>query len=179
VQGFAGGAFVNIGIPLMPFSVQAEALYVTKGNEMNYEADFLGGSIKGTSVETLQYIEIPVLAKVNIPIPAPVTPNIYVGPAYSLLIGSKQKVNASFTGFGQSESGDTTITDLEHIAKDDFGVAFGGGVDFNLFVTKVTLDARYTLGLKNIYKRPEDAPQGDGDPAIKNRAWMIMLGVAF
>ncbi|HYF03771.1 MAG TPA: porin family protein [Patescibacteria group bacterium] len=179
IEGFVGGAFVHIGIPLVPFSVQGEVLYTQKGRKRVFNPTTSFGSIDAMSTLTLNYLEIPVLAKFNIPLPAPVTPNLYIGPAVSFLLSSKQRLQLKSTGLWGNTIQDTTAGDVEYIQKNDFGLAFGGGVDFNLFATRVTLDARYTLGLKDVYKRPADAPEGEGDPTFTNRAWMVLFGVAF
>lgn len=168
VQGFAGGAFANFTIPLLPFSVQPEILYVRKGGEGRYSGKMGFDDFSSTEVLKLDYIEIPVLLKFNIPVPAPVTPSVFAGPTYSYLVGSEKTV-ALVWG---SQTDNSTFKPMSDLEKNDFGVAFGAGLDVNLLAMKLALDARYTLGLKDI-------KETEMQRTIKNRAWMIMLGVAF
>ncbi|MES2766194.1 MAG: porin family protein [Bacteroidota bacterium] len=168
VTGFAGGAFAKFTIPLLPFSIQPEILYVRKGGEGRYSGKIETSDFASKEVLTLDYVEIPVLLKFNIPVPLPVTPSIFAGPTYSYLVGSEKKV--AFTMDSQTDN--STFKPISDLEKHDFGVAFGGELDFNVLATKLTLDARYTLGLAGL-------KETEMRRTLKNRAWIVMLGVAF
>ena len=53
----------------------------------------------------------------------------------------------------------------------DFGLVFGGGVDFGLGKGYFTIDLRYTLGLTTI--------SDFEDEDVKNGAFSLMLGYSF
>lgn len=77
----------------------------------------------------MDYLEIPVLLKFNLAPDAKVHPNLFVGPALSVLLNSEVSfINESF--------------DVKDGMKStDISIVFGGGVD----VKKITFDIRYTL----------------------------------
>ena len=84
--GVAIGGFVLIDF-VGPFALQPEAAYVQKGfdipdlpNDPNVDAGGLA----------LDYVEIPVLAKLQVPIAGPISPTVFAGPAVSV------NVNAEF-----------------------------------------------------------------------------------
>jgi hypothetical protein len=55
----------------------------------------------------------------------------------------------------------------------DYGVVFGGGIDFRLPVIKLSAEVRYNLGLANVAK---DAPAGS---SIKTKCLMVLVGIGF
>ncbi|CAN5385775.1 porin family protein [soil metagenome] len=155
--GFTGGIFFNYRVSDY-FSIQPEALYTMKGSEVN---SGIYGQERTTEYE-LGYIEIPVLLKLHIPNQNIITPNIYAGP------------NVAF-----NVNGDANDRDIDDDLKDvDFGLSFGGGVDFMIakrradFIQKIFLDARCTLGLVDVFDVA-------GDPEAKNGVFNITAGVGF
>ncbi|HYF03770.1 MAG TPA: porin family protein [Patescibacteria group bacterium] len=170
-MGITGGIFMNFTLPLIPVSIQPELLYVRKGSIVKASGS-PGGIYQNTEVTTtLHYLELPVLAKFNIPVPAPVTPYIFAGPAYSYLIASNEHIDNTVGTLHENFTSDPA----PRIGKNDFGITFGGGVDFTILVTKVTVDARYTFGMMNINKKDKDT---DPERTVKNRTWMVMVGIA-
>lgn len=133
--GMAIGGYV--GIPVNPmFAVQPEAFFTMKGDQG--EAGGISGSNK------LNYIEVPVLARMNFMTDATAHPSLYAGPSVGLNISAK------------AETDDGTTTD-EVDVKDsvnpiDFGMVVGGGIAFPVGKAQrnVGLDLRYTMGLTNI-----------------------------
>jgi hypothetical protein len=59
---------------------------------------------------------------------------------------------------------------MENLKDTDYGLVFGGGVDFELGPGELTVDARYTLGLAKIY---------DSGIDVNNRVISVMLGYSF
>lgn len=118
--GFMAGAYVNIGVPMSPISIQPEVLYTQKG----YDAPL--GTVK------LDYIEVPVLAKFSFA-PGPVTPHVYFGPYLAL------NVNA--------EAGSEDIKDA--VKDTDFGVVVGAEADISKFNVGVRYGAGLTKIAEN------------------------------
>jgi len=149
---FGGGAFLNIpAIGLL--SVQPELLFMMKGME------FTSGSFDDAGVR-MSYIDIPILAKVSIPVPGAFSPNVFVGPSVGFNTSAEAYIG----------SDDEDIKD--QIKSTDFGLVFGGGFDYNLLVGQLTLDARYVLGLTSI----DDTNDADD---VKNTGIVIMAGYGF
>jgi len=149
-----GGVFWGLNLGL--FAIQPEALYVRMGARMVEGADWME--------DRLDYVQIPVLLKLNV-IPGPVSPMIYGGGYYSFLISAKGVANID--GTEQSED----IKD--QFTSSDYGVVFGGGIDFKLAVIKLSAEVRYNLGLANIAKNAEPGF------SVKNKSLMFLLGLSF
>ncbi len=152
--GFAGGEFMRAPLGESGNRVlQPEVRYVMKGTQ---EKAF------GVTVKfKFDYVEVPVLVKFNMSTESNIRPNLFVGPAVAFKVSSK--ISAM----------DAEVDIDEAIKAVDFGLAFGGGLDFGMAGGNViTFDARYTLGFANIF---------DVDPApnVKNGVMMFMLGYLF
>lgn len=144
------------------FGVGAELLYSQQGTKTTTEA--LG--IKSSNTFALDYVSIPVLAKVypfdNF--------NVYAGVQPSFLVSAKQKIKV-----GDNE----TEIDLKKndnsfalVKNTDFsiplGIGYRGGSSFSL-------DARYNLGTTAVFKANND----NQDFASKNRAIQLSVGYTF
>ncbi len=153
--GFAGGGEVQIPLGASGVSLQPELLYVRKGVEF----DEGGGA---TSKFKLDYIEIPVLLRYDIPAAA-VTPFLYAGGS----VGFEASCKA------EGEDGSISIdVDCEDVDVDtestDFGVLFGGGIGFAAGPGRLFVEGRYNIGLVDV-----DASEG---LEAKNRSGAVMLG---
>ena len=158
-MGFCGGAFITCNINEM-FAVQTEFLFTMKGANLGeiVRTDEFGNIIETSSIrDVLNYLEIPVLGKLSVLPQGRVRPNLFAGPFFALKLSGKHKV-------GSQE------TDMENLKDTDYGLVFGGGVDFELGQGELTVDARYTLGLAKIY---------DSGIDVKNRVISVMLGYSF
>ena len=158
--GICAGGFITCSLSNL-FAIQPELLFTMKGSKA--EEEVLGETMKVTM--KLNYLEIPVLAKLSIPTPGTVKPSLFVGPSLAIKLSGRAKVEYA----GESEE-----ADIEDLKSTDFGLVFGGGVDFALGQGKLTVDARYTLGLTTT-REPEDGEEVD----VKNGVISIMVGYFF
>jgi hypothetical protein len=162
--GFGVGGFV--GFRLTPgFAIQPEALYVQKGAKTTQSDP--GGTITGKI--KVPYFEIPVLAKLSIPVKGAgiVSPHAYAGPALAFKTGCHVKATQGSTSY--SDRCDAANIDLR-IKSTDFSLVFGGGVD----IGRAMVDVRYDLGLSKI----GDSSDGTGND-IKNRTLYLLAGWTF
>lgn len=160
--GFIGGAFLTYNLNRQ-FAVQPEILYVSKGASKDL--------IFVNAHWNINYLEIPVLLKYDLMPNGPAHPNLFIGPAMDVLLSSDLKVL------------DYKFDVADGMKTIDFGLAFGGGLDYKHF----TFDVRYTLGLTNTVdakkvNKVTEAESGDwyyleGDPSIKNTNISFMVGV--
>lgn len=159
-DGFVGGlVLVTPFAPRMAF--QLEALYAMKG-----------GVSRPTSTSTatlaLDYIEIPVMLRADIPASRSVRPFVYSGPAFNYRVGCGVDASPSFgsqnTSCDELEAGDPTIGTLNRF---DVGWIFGGGVAFDAHGRALTIGGRYEFGLRGI------ASNNDA----KNRLWSIVASL--
>lgn len=163
--GFSGGAFLTYGLNRQ-FSVQPELLYVSKGAEKDL--------FFFSPYWSIDYLEIPVLLKFDLMPDGSVHPNLFIGPAASILLSSKIGILNESLDVG------------EGMKSLDFGLVFGGGLDYK----HITFDIRYTLGLANTIDADkvnalltaadlQDYLYLEGDPSVKNTDIVFMFGVRF
>lgn len=142
--GFAGGAFFTYQFSPM-FAIQPEVYYSMKG--ATDKMDFNGATVDLTY--TLDYIEIPVLFKLLIPLQgSSIKPAIFAGPSFG--INTTAKIKAEYQGESEEE-------DIEDVKSTDFGLQFGGGIGFPVGKGELGVDIRYILGLSTIDDSAEEA----------------------
>ena len=138
------------------FGLQPEALYSMKGTS---------GATQGVSYTfSVNYIEIPVLLKFNIPLApsSPVSANLYAGPDFAFNVASSVET---------SSNGQTTTTDESNMTKGfDFNIMFGGGIGFNVGPTVLGVELRYSLGTGTVANDGTD---------MKNGVFAILASVTF
>ena len=101
---------------------------------------------------TTNYINIPVMLK------------YYVAPSFSIDFGPQLGINV----YSKQKTGDMKPVDIKKVTKDiDFGLGLGGS--YNL-TEKAFVQARYTLGLTNVF---------DGDGDCKNGNIQVAFGMKF
>lgn len=121
-------------------SIQPEVLYSRKGGELTYDNAFVSGKTQFK----LNYIEVPILLKVN------VTDNfnIHVGPYVAYLIDAQVKNDADGGTIDFEDDYDN-----DDFNKFDAGISAGIGFDFN----SIGIGARYNYGFTNIGKERDFA----------------------
>jgi hypothetical protein len=158
--GFGGGGVLDYDFS-NTFALQTEVLYMQKG----FKEEEFGITAKFN----LNYIEVPVLAKIIIGAKpgAKALPHILAGPAVAIEVGC----NVSGELGGTSASIDCDDPGVGIKTKSvDVGAVFGAGIDILAGAKgKVTFDARYTLGLTNVI---DETPT----PSVKNQNISILVG---
>lgn len=161
---FIMGAFISIKCFKL-LAVQPEVYYLNKGVNSTEYSEF--------TEYKFSYLEIPVLLKFKIPIPGNIKPAIFAGPYAAFNINAREI---------ETEYGETDETDLkEFVKKMDYGLVFGGCLEYKLGFGKLILDIRYNLGLVNAMKYLKILTSGvmDDDDSVKNRYFAIMAGFSF
>lgn len=153
---FVGGLSFEGGLGII--SLQSEILYVRMGAKYKADAD------NGLELQ-YNYIQVPVLLKLNVLPAGPIRPFICGGGYGSYLIKAEHALKVL---------GVVTKADLtEERMRFDYGVVGGLGLAFKLPVISLSVEGRYSYGLMNIIKNP-----GAGE-AIKNRCLMALVGIGF
>jgi hypothetical protein len=157
--GFAGPFGLETGIGL----AQKGAVATPAQTGLTSNVDF-----------NLNYVEVPLLLTLGIPTgPFPLHPRVFAGPQ----VGFRSTCSLSGTISGVSASVDCGGGSLGTASLDtnstDFGLVFGGGLDFPMAgPLALTVDGRYDLGLSDIN------PSGStSTTSTKNRSFTIMGGV--
>ena len=148
-------------LPLNPrFAAQFEVLYVAKGAKIPTDLEDTSLTFK------LNYVEIPVLARVAVTRSAKRSFFVFAGPSFG--IRTKASLEDSFnTGGGFIGNAIDVGADYDRF---ELGLVAGGGVDIGHWVV---IDARYAWGLTDIGDNPEFTS------SVKNRALTFMAGVRF
>ena len=154
IYGFNAGVYATL--PISDFiAIQPEILYTTKGAELDYNNAFVDGNAKFK----LNYIEVPLLVRVNIT----KNFNVHAGGYASYLVSSK------VTGDGDINFDEAVDTD--DLNKFDAGIAAGVGVDFN----PISVGLRYNYGLTTVGKERTIAGTTYTFPDAKNSNFSLYL----
>lgn len=158
------------------FSIQPELLYVPGGGKGTFVVDNGGTPTTVDGVLKMDYLQLPVLAKFRFPGAGSLVPNFYLAPSAALNLASK--FEADLTSIGGSAD-ETDVKD--EVQKMLFGGAVGGGFDMNAGKGIVTLDARYSRSLSDIFKGATTAGSAGvfGAADSKNSTVSVTLGYSF
>jgi len=159
VTGFMIGGYLTLPVA-GNLSIQPEALYVQKGAK--YVESFAGEGVEASM--RIDYIEVPVLARLEFPSASALTPIVYAGPYAAFKVSAKNKITAA--GYSQEET-------LEGVKSTDFGLAFGGGLEYDLGSMVLMLEVRYHLGLSATNDSDEDGV------SLRNRTLEAGIGLGF
>jgi hypothetical protein len=162
--GLVAGGFVTYSIR-DTYGFTMKVLFNQKG------AQDEDGDVK----EQLNYIEIPVLARVFFNREGTVRPNVFFGPSFGFLTGAKWKVGDEDYENVEDLEGIDLFEDVDSY-KDvyntfDFGL--GAGLGLNIRVGNemyFIIDARYTYGFTDVYK------EGDN---VNNQNVAVTAGLSF
>lgn len=150
---------LNLGaaIPLFhfgPVAIVPEIYYAQKG------ADAPSTGF-GLAALRLDYIEVPVLARLNFG-SGSLRPYLQAGPSFAWQLDCSISLDA--VGTGNDDCGQSLNDELKDY---DQGIVFGGGIDFGLAgIGALNLDARFERGLARITDNAD----------LKNQAFTLMLG---
>ncbi len=153
-SGLLAGAFLTYSIQ-NTYGFTLKVLYSQKGASFDVDDE--------TGKSQLNYIEIPVLARIFFNREGTVRPNVFLGPSFGFLTGVKGKVG----------SGDYETLDNYKDSYNTFDLGIAAGLGLNIKVGEemyFIVDARYTYGLTDISK-------GDGD--VNNQAVAVSAGLSF
>jgi len=147
---FVGGLSFEGGLGFI--SIQPEVLYVRMGGKFT----------PGDFEFRFNYIQVPVLLKLNVVPAGPVRPFIAAGGYGAYLIKAEGVIGG---GLPEDLTG--------NYERYDYGIVGGAGIAFKLPGITLSVEGRYNYGLMNILKDP-----AAGDSS-KNRSLMALVGLGF
>ncbi len=190
---------ISVGlIRIGSFQIMAEGYYRQKGagwsaldalntgggpvalDSMQLAGLVAGGDLTGQMLEFgLDYIEVPVLLRWNLPIFAGrLRPYLNGGPAFGWRVNCGVTIAVTAGAGGdptESDCQDLTQENLTETLKDyELGMVVGGGLDVGVLggMGAITLDFRLTRGLSRI-------SEGQTGPEVRNQAFSAVLGYTF
>lgn len=153
---FVGGLSFEGGRALI--SLQPELLYVRMGGTYTIDSD------NGLEYR-FQYIQVPVMLKLDIIAFGPLRPFVDAGAYGSFLLKAEGVMKAA---------GVTTKAGFtEDYERYDYGIVGGAGLTLKLPVVSLSVEGRFNYGLMNIIKDPA------AGEAIKNRCLMVLVGIRY
>lgn len=165
-QGIGLALFFNVGLNKY-VSIQPEFYFAAKGTKGEFAIAFEDVSGIGEYNFRLDYWELPLLMKLTFPTGIFFAPFVTAGPY--LGYNSKADREAYFTPTGGDRDG-VKVDIAEEIARYDYGVAIGGGIDFSIREKYMLFaEVRYQLGFANIREELDD---------LKNRSLSFAAGLS-
>lgn len=159
-QGALTGVFLQAPLGGI-FALRPEVLFALKGGRA--ETPVEGGGTAERDIG-LAYIEVPVLLRVGAP-RGRFRPLLFAGPAPSLQIGCDiQSFDPAVPARAACDE-----TDLPAFRQFDVGVVAGGGMEVRWPQSSLSLEARYTMGLRSVLN----------DVDVRNRAVGVLLALTF
>lgn len=159
LTSFNVGVFANLPVT-NSLSIQPEVNFSRKGAELVYDNAF----VSGTARFKLNYIEVPVLLKINLT----ENFNIHFGPYIAYLVDG-QVTNESDSGSFDFEDN----LDNDDFNKFDYGLSGGIGIDFST----AQIGLRYNYGLATVGKERTFAGTEYTFPDGKNSALSLYLAI--
>ena len=168
--GFTGGAFLNYALN-DNFSLQPELLFTQKG----FGSSLLEGIIDIDLAVSLDYFELPILARYAFSADKKFRPTLFAGPSFAYCFGSTLAVSSWIF------SGEIDFSSLTHTT--DFGIVAGGGFDYVLSGGILVIDARFTYGFTNVILSGDFEINGETETIdeddFKNYGLSFTLGYVF
>ena len=158
------------------FSIQPELVYVPGGGKGSFVVDDSGTPTTVDAVLKMDYLQLPLLAKFRFPGASSLVPNFYVAPSAAINLASKLEGDLSSVG------GSTSETDVkDEVESLLFGGAVGGGFDVGMGKGTMSLDARYSRSLSDIFKGATSGGSAGvfGAADSKNSNLSVTLGYTF
>lgn len=170
--GFQAG--VSVDIPIKgKFSFEPSVLFSQKGFAYANKSDMFGSTVDVTMNMYLNYIDIPLLAKVKFDV-AKVKVFTSLGPYLGIGLNGTLKHKATFTYMGSTEvdEGSEKVkwgsdANNDMLKRIDFGLMAGAGVQIKSF----QIGLNYGYGLANI--------SSSSDMKIRNRVLSLTVGYCF
>lgn len=153
---FVGGLFYSINATEM-FSIQPELLYHRKGATFENQAFNLKTDL------TIDYLELPILFKIRVPLGDVLYPSIYAGPYGAVKLRDKSVTTQLDT--------DISIQEDPEVHSFDGGIVIGVGLDLEAGAFYFGGDIRYGIGLSTIDRSVEDPIKA------YNRSLSILFGL--
>jgi hypothetical protein len=146
-------------------SLQPELLYVQQGGKYDIALVDEGGMPVGNGelIWDLDYIQVPVLARISLPLLGTAIPTIIAGPALAFNLSSD---------YTQKMSGEEVSGNIDDISSTDLSLIIGAGMKLGAGPAGAILEVRYNHGLTNLN-------DSDGPAEIKNRSIQAMAGFSF
>lgn len=159
IIGFNGGLFFKMPMT-SNFAFQPELIYTKKGSELDYTS-----FVSGKASFSLNYIELPLLAVINLTENINIHGGVYVSVLSNVMIKNKSNINLF------NFESELTKSDFETY---DYGLVIGAGFDFD----KIGIGLRYDYGMKPVGKDRSFLGQSYRFPDGRNSTLQVYLAIS-
>jgi hypothetical protein len=179
-NGLAGGVYINYAFN-ENLSLQPEVLYVMKGldgviTNPIFTVDFTG---------EYNYIEIPLLARYTIPTQSGFSAFFFVGPSLEINVAADLELDGIDHRTRVPLTGSVDYSDLTRKTGGSF--IFGAGCALGVGPGRITLDARFDIGLTKVIKggtstlvlNGQSSPWVEREAEAKHLGFALLVGYAF
>ncbi|MGE5797155.1 MAG: porin family protein [Ignavibacteria bacterium] len=139
--GIKAGIFIEYPLSDM-FFVCSEINYSMRGTELKSKGIFIPPDRK--LIIKMDYIEIPLIFQLKLPINSFINPKVFIGPEVSFLLEAKEEIYINEVK--------TNEVKANGVASEEFGIVLGAGLEYNFLFSKIIFDLRYYYGLSSIYQ---------------------------
>lgn len=160
-SSFSGGIFVSFDFG--PFSIEPENLYAPYGTKF----DLIIDDLPYRAQYQIDYLEGLLLLRWRVVRIGSVTPVIMAGPSFGFLTRAKAVLKPAAGGSGES------VNMKDMYKKSEIGLSLGAGIEAKVKKLKLSLEARYHLGLTNI------ATSSFEGNSIKSKGISVLAGLGF
>jgi len=163
LMGIQAGVFKEFGIS-QNFGIQAEIYYARRGMDASthYLFDDVDYKVR------LDYIEVPVALKTELPLSESIAAGLVFGPYLATNIGAERSSRID----GISEE-----IGLKNVKNFDYGFITGLCLDIATRKPNWVLEIRYNHGLCNVMEPIENSARVSGeDGTVKNRSFVVLIG---
>jgi hypothetical protein len=171
---------VEIGLSDM-FSIQAEVMYMQKGFTLS--TNILGLATYDGN-QKVNYLEIPLMAKLNFLADAPLNISVLAGPSFGYALSGRAYSKATVIASNISQITDDPM-DFTNFNRFEIGAHLGINLGLKVGSGKLVLDGRYLLGLTKLNNAAIDlgnvpnGPTTTTNDVIKNRGISVGLGYMY
>jgi hypothetical protein len=179
------GPMVGIGYEAgSRLSLEFDVMYMPKGVKFQGQYDATaqgGGKIDFDLDMAINEISVPVFIKMKI-LPGS-TPFLFAGGEVGYVVSGK--VISSVTSNGETQKDEQDLLKDDNgessLNRLDFGLVLGGGYEMNLGGMRLTIEARYYMGLANLLKQTKASEDGGAKSSdyFHSKALVILGGIKF
>jgi len=165
------------------FSLEFDVMYMPKGVKFQGQYDATaegGGKINFDLDMAINEISVPVFIKIKI-LPGS-TPFFFGGGEVGYVLSGK--VISSVTSNGETQKDEQDLLKDDNgessLNRIDFGLVLGGGYEMNLGGMRLTIEARYYMGLANLLKQTKASEDSvKSNDYFRSKALVILGGIKF
>jgi hypothetical protein len=165
------------------FSLEFDVMYMPKGVKFQGQYDATaqgGGKIDFDADMVINEISVPIFIKIKI-LPGS-TPFFFGGGEVGYVLSSK--VISSYTSNGETQKDEQDLLKDDNgessLNRIDFGLVLGGGYEMNLGGMRLTIEARYYMGLANLLKQTKASEDSvKSNDYFRSKALVILGGIKF